>query len=123
MGSGKRLTYYIEKQAYTKTEFCKKFAFDYASFTQVLAETRPMGIKIVDKIHFALPKLNIHWLLYGEGPEEVAESQVYLLNEPAEMYITKNDAFEFMLLKYMDNPKIKNKIYEIIREKESGKGN
>ena len=33
MGSGKRLTYYIEKQSYTKTEFCKEFAFDYASFT------------------------------------------------------------------------------------------
>lgn len=65
----------------------------------MLAETRPMGIKIVDKIHYALPKLNVHWLLYGEGTEEVAENQVHSLNEPAEMYITKNDAFEFVVLK------------------------
>jgi hypothetical protein len=119
MGSGKRLTQYLEKQKITKTDFCKKFAFDYASFTQVLVETRPMGIKIVDKVHFALPKLNIHWLLYGEGPEELDEKQSNILNEPAEMYVTNNDAFEYMLLKYMDNPKIKNKIYEIIQQKSS----
>lgn len=117
MGSGKRLTYYLEKQNITKTEFCKKFAFDYASFTQVLVETRPMGIKIVDKIHFALPKLNVHWLLYGDGPEEITDNENYILNEPPEMYIKNNDAFEFMLLKYLENDKIKKKIHEIIEQK------
>ena len=80
-----------------------------------------MGINVLNQVHFAFPKLNVLWLLYGEGQEEIVESQVHLLNESAEMYVSNNDAFEFMLLKYMENPKIKNKIYEIIREKESGK--
>lgn len=121
MGRGKRLAYYIEKQGYTKKKFCEKFALPYNSFVLILTESRPIGGNVLDQIHFALPKLNVHWLLYGEGPEEVAESQVHLLNEPAEMYVANNDVFEFMLLKYMENPKIKNKIYEIIREKESRK--
>lgn len=123
MGTGKRLSYYVEKQGFTKKKFCEKFSFEYNNMTSIMSEKRVIGINILNQVHFAFPKLNVHWLLYGEGPEEVAESQVHLLNEPAEMYITKNDAFEFMLLKYMENPKIKNKIYEIIREKESGKGN
>ena len=117
IGAGKRLTYYIEKQGFTKKKFCEKFSFTYNSFVQILAESRPIGGNVLDQIHYALPKLNVHWLLYGEGPEEVAESEVHLLNEPAEMYVTNNDAFEYMLLKYMDNPKIKNKIYEIIQQK------
>lgn len=117
MGSGKRLAYYIEKQGFTKKKFCNKFSISYNSFVQILTEKRPLGINVLDQMHFALPKLNVHWLLYGEGPEEVAENEVHLLNEPVEMYITNNDAFEYMLLKYMDNEKIKNKIYEIIKQK------
>jgi hypothetical protein len=118
MGRGKRLAYYIEKQGYTKKKFCEKFYLPYNSFVLILTESRPIGGNVLDQIHFALPKLNVHWLLYGEGPEEVVESQLHTLNEPPEMYIANNDAFEYMLLKYMDNPKIKNKIYEIIKQKE-----
>lgn len=123
MGRGKRLAYYIEKQGYTRKKFCEKFSFPYNSFVLILTESRPIGGNVLDQLHFALPKMNVHWLLYGEGPEEVAGNEINILNEPAEMYVTNNDAFEFMLLKYMENPKIKNKIYEIIREKEIGKGN
>lgn len=117
MGRGKRLSYYIKKQGFTKKNFCEKFSFPYNSFVQVLTETRPIGGNVLDQIHFALPKLNVHWLLYGEGPEELLDEHIRLTNESPEMYITNNDAFEYMLLKYMDNPKIKNKIYEIIQQK------
>jgi hypothetical protein len=117
MGAGKRLTYYIEKQGFTKKSFCKKFSFTYNSFVQILAESRPIGGNVLDQIHFALPKMNVHWLLYGEGPEELDEKQSNILNEPAEMYVKNNDAFEFMLLKYLENEKIKKKIYEIIQQK------
>lgn len=123
MGQGKRLTYYVEKQGFTKKNFCEINSLEYNSMVMIMAEKRVIGINVLNRIHEILPKLNVHWLLYGEGPEEVAESQVHLLNEPAEMYVTNNDAFEYMLLKYMENPKIKNKIYEIIREKEAGEGN
>jgi hypothetical protein len=117
MGAGKRLTYYIEKQGYTKRYFCDNFSFDYASFTQVLAETRPMGIKIVDKVHFALPKMNVHWMLYGEGSEEFQDDFSNILNEPLEFYGKENDIIESIIVKYLDSDKIKNKIYEIIKQK------
>lgn len=122
MSTGKRLSYYIEKQGFKPKEFCALHSFEYNNLINVMADKRTLGINVLNQLHFALPKMNVHWLLYGEGPEEVAGNEINILNEPAEMYVTKNDAFEFMLLKYMENPKVKNKIYEIIREKESGKG-
>lgn len=115
MAGGKRLTYYIEKQGITKKDFCNKNGFDYASFTQVLSETRSMGIIIIDKIHIALPKLNIHWLLYGEGTEEI-EDNFIILNETSENYNSENDFFERVLLKYLGNEKIKTKIKQILKE-------
>jgi len=117
MSSGKRLTYYIGKQGFTKKEFCNKYSFEYNNLVTVMSDKRPLGINILDRIHYALPKMNVHWLLYGEGPEEIEDYQLKVLNEPAEMYIAENDTFEYLLLKYMDNEKIKNKIYEIIKQK------
>jgi hypothetical protein len=119
MGQGKRLTYYIEKQGFTKKSFCEINSLEYNSMVMIMAEKRGLGINVLNRIHEILPKLNVHWLLYGEGPEEIDENESMILNEPAEMYVKNNDAFEYMLLKYMDNPKIKNKIYEIIQQKSS----
>ncbi len=121
MGQGKRLTYYVEKQGFTKKSFCEIYSLEYNSMIMIMAEKRGLGINVLNRIHEILPKLNVHWLLYGEGPEELLDEHVHLINESPEMYITKNDAFEYMLLKYMDNPKIKNKIYEIIQQKKIGK--
>lgn len=117
MSGGKRLTYYIEKQGFTKKSFCENFGFDYPSFTQVLSGTRSMGIIMIDKIHFALPKLNVHWLLYGEGNEEISNDEIYFLNEPAEIYGSDNDVFEKVLLNYLSKEKIKSKINEIVKKK------
>jgi transcriptional regulator with XRE-family HTH domain len=117
MGAGKRLAYYIEKQGFTKRKFCDKYSFEYNNMTSIMSEKRIIGINILNNIHFAFPKLNVHWLLYGEGPEEITEDEHHILNEPAEMYVKNNDAFEFMLLKYLENDKIKKKIYEIIQQK------
>ena len=74
MCTGKRLGYYIEKQGFKKKEFCLKFSFEYNNLINVMADKRTLGINILHQLHFALPKLNIHWLLYGEGPEEIEEN-------------------------------------------------
>lgn len=116
MAGGKRLSYYIEKQGFTKKDFCENFGFDYASFTQILAETRPLGIKLIDKIHDSLPKLNIHWMLYGEGSEEVVEEDVLLLNEPNETYKNEVDIFERTLIRYLEHEAVIKKINEIAQK-------
>lgn len=121
MGIGKRLTYYVEKQGFTKKSFCERYSFEYNNLTSIMSEKRVLGIKTLDQLHIALPTMNVHWLLYGEGPEDIDEKQINILNEPGENYISKNDAFEFMLLKYLENEKIKKKIYEIIEQKARGK--
>lgn len=118
MSTGKRLSYYIEKQGFRKKEFCNKFSFEYNNMVSVMADKRSLGINILNQIHYSLPKLNIHWLLYGEGPEELKNEDLNVLNEQAEMYVKENDAFEFLLLKYLENENVKQKIYEIIKEKE-----
>ena len=107
MGQGKRLTYYVEKQGFTKKSFCEINSLEYNSMVMIMAEKRVIGINVLNRIHEILPKLNVHWLLYGEGPEEITENEHYILNEPAEMYVANNDVFEFMLLKYMEIPKLK----------------
>ena len=56
MSIGKRLTYYIEKQGFTKRKFCDKYSFEYNNMVSVMADKRSLGINIIDKIHFALPK-------------------------------------------------------------------
>lgn len=117
MGIGKRLTYYVEKQGFTKKSFCERYSFEYNNLTSIMSEKRVLGIKTLDQLHIALPTMNVHWLLYGEGPEDIDEKQINILNEPGENYISKNDAFEFMLLKYLENDKIKKKIYDIIEQK------
>lgn len=111
MGAGKRLTYYIQKQGFNKKDFCEKYNVEYNGFVMILADKRSLGIKILNQVHEAFPFLNVHWVLYGVGPEEFMESNI--LSDTMEMYASKDDAFEFMLLKYLDNEKVKNKIYEI----------
>lgn len=115
MSRGKRLTYYIEKQGYTKKDFCKKYSLPYNSFVQVLADTRPLGGIILDKIHYALPNLNVHWLLYGEGPVEVNKQDLSIVNDEKENYNT-TDVFEKTLLKYLENEAIIDKINEIAKK-------
>jgi transcriptional regulator with XRE-family HTH domain len=116
MNIGERLTYYIEKQGFSKKEFCEVFSFDYNSFVMILANKRNIGINIIQKVHESLPKLNIHWMLYGEGPIETNNTAESILNEPAEEYKLQKDPFEYMLLKYLDNSNVKSKLNEIIQK-------
>lgn len=118
MGAGKRLTKYIEKQGFTKKDFCNTFGFEYNSFVQILAEKRPLGIKIIDKVHEALPLLNIHWMLYGEGTTEINSENLLTLNEEVESY-AKTDVFEKTLLRYLEHEAIIDKINEIAKKREN----
>lgn len=117
MEAGKRLAYYVEKQGFTKKDFCNTFEFEYNNMVSVMAEKRSLGINILNKIHESLPNLNIHWVLYGEGPIEVNNTVENILNEPEEEYAIHKDSFEFLLLKYLENPTIKSKINEIVEKK------
>jgi hypothetical protein len=81
---GERLTYYIEKQGYSKKEFCEKFGFNYNSFVSTLADKLPLGMNVLKQVKEVLPNLNTEWLLFGNGEMEVIPSG--LTAEPTEIY-------------------------------------
>ena len=110
---GRRLAFYIENKGYKKKEFCEKYGFVYNNFTSILTEKMPLGINVLNKIKESLPDLNIEWLLYGNGvPELNLENQV---NEPMESY-QKEDAFEELLLKYIEKGKVHKQLQKMISD-------
>lgn len=110
---GKRLAFYIENKGFKKKEFCEKYGFVYNNFTTILTGTMPLGINVLNKIKAALPDLNIEWLLYGNGlPDLDLESK---LNEPEATYL-KEDAFEELLLNYIEKGKVKKSILKMIND-------
>ena len=74
MGAGRRLSFYLESKGITKKNFCESNSIDYNNFTSILADSRSIGINVLNKIHEALPKLNVHWVLYNEGKMEIEEN-------------------------------------------------
>jgi hypothetical protein len=44
MGSGKRLSYYVDKQGFIKKKFCEKFSFDYNNMTSIMSEKRVLVV-------------------------------------------------------------------------------
>ncbi|MFK7050685.1 hypothetical protein V3Q77_12400 [Flavobacterium davisii] len=98
--------------------FCHIYGFSYNNFVSMLKGNSPFGLKQLNKIHEALPKLNTHWLLYGEGPIELGgEAQTFsILKEEGEMYMNKDDMMEFILLKYLENENIQKRIVKIYKD-------
>ncbi len=117
MNSGKRLSQYIENKGFTKKKFCEQFGFDYNNMTVILAGNRNLGINVLNQLHVSLPKLNVHWLLYGEGPEEVELDNFNTLNEPNEHYGAYSKDFKGKLLEMLEDVEIQNKLYEKLHNK------
>ena len=57
MGQGKRITYYVEKQGFTKKNFYEINSLEYNSMVMIMAEKRVIGINVLNRIHEILPKL------------------------------------------------------------------
>lgn len=116
MGTGERLTYYIENKGFTKRSFCDEFGFEYNSMVMIMADKRTIGMKVLNQLHEVLPKMNVSWLLYEQGPMEITEHNEFYVTEPTVFYGNKSDNFEKLLLNYMDNEKVRNKILQIVKE-------
>ena len=114
MGQGQRLLHYIEKQGLTKKIFCDKYELEYNSMVMIMAEKRKMGIIVINRIHEIFPKLNVHWLLYGEGPLEIYEE---ISSREATEEAHKIATLESWIEKYMETDTFKNKIHELTQKK------
>lgn len=117
MGKGERLSKYVEKQGFKKKEFCETFGLDYNTMVRIMADKMPMGIIVVDRIHNIFPQMNIHWLLYGEGPEELISNDLSVLNEPQTHYGKECPEFKKHLLEALEDIEVQKKIYEKFKPK------
>ena len=122
MAAHERLSYYIDYKGYSLKDFCSTFGFTYNAFTQIAAGTRPLGIQILNKIVSSLPKLNVYWLLYGNGPMEFDNENVIYKIEDAHKNISEpeisniNDPGEIAFLKYLDRPSVQEKLKMILKK-------
>ena len=98
---GDRLYVFIVSKGMTKKLFSEKVGLDYNNFVVVLKGKRPLGLNWLMKIKKGFPLLNTEWLLFGNGDMELKEAV---------------DSFEDLLLSYLSNEKIKQKLIEIINE-------
>jgi len=113
-----RLTYYIKNQGFDLKGFCAQFGFVYNSFTQILSGTRPLGRKMIDQLAEALPNMSVDWMLYGRGQMDITNKNVSNKNvsnveEPIKMYLP-DDPGKMMVLRYLDDNDVKNKIRDIL---------
>ncbi len=113
---GKRLTYYLKKQGFTKKQFCHAYNIQYNGFVMILSGSRNIGINVLHQVHEALPNLNTHWLLYGIGPEEVVvDTNAYMVAEKgAEYKASTEDEVYRTLQKLMKENYFQSEIKELI---------
>ncbi len=104
---GKRLTFFIENEGFTKKSFCDKFDFHYDSFVMIMADKRPLGINVLNNIKSALPNLNVDWLLYDGN---ISNSN--MVNEPGEAY-NHTDFGEEMIINYLKRKKVQAELKKI----------
>jgi len=110
---GERLTYYIDKQEFTKKEFCKENDIVYNNFTLILNNTRNLGLNVLNKIKKGLPNLNVNWLLYGQGDADLSPTGS-VVSEPTINYGA--DPMADVILKALKTSKVKEYLSTLIEE-------
>lgn len=80
-----------------------------------------IGSDLVEKIIDTYTDLNPYWLITGKGEMILSNGVQPNISESGKEY--SYDPFELTLLKYLDNPRIQEKIKSIIHGKEEEKGN
>jgi transcriptional regulator with XRE-family HTH domain len=116
--TGKRLTYLIEKQGIKIKEFCEKNNLLYNSIHPICRDKRELGINILNKLVDIFPDLNVNWLLYGKGKQEIIiydiDDNLKSLQESGSEY--SKDPVENTFLVYLDKKSIRKKVLEIVND-------
>lgn len=73
-------------------KFCEDFNLNYRQYSAYVAETQPVGLKIVYDLIRIFPKLNLNWLFNNVGEmflrhENEKENEVYTNTEEEEASI------------------------------------
>lgn len=115
---GERLMYFIESQGGNLTTFSEKSSINYTSLSEITRNKRNIGGIVLKKIADVEPNLNLNWLFLGKGDMLLRkkENSDKHISEPNVNY-NKSDPGKEMLLKYLDDEEIKEKIIQLLNTK------
>ena len=65
-----RIASIMQKEGLTNAEFAEKIGISTSSLSHIFGGRNKPSLEVVMRIHKAYPKININWLLYGEGEME-----------------------------------------------------
>lgn len=115
---GERLMYFIESQGGNLTTFSEKSSINYTSLSEITRNKRNIGGIVLKKIADVEPNLNLNWLFLGKGDMLLRkkENSDKHISEPNVNYNNPDPGKE-MLLKYLDDDEIKEKIIQLLNTK------
>lgn len=113
---GKRLDYFLEKEGISPAQFGKEIGVAGKSIKEITMDKRPLGGIVLKKIGETYTNLSLSWLLSNVGEMYLHSSVKNVVFEPEPDY-KKDDPGKEMLMKYLDDPEIINKIYQHLTNK------
>lgn len=91
------------------SKFCEDNEVNYSQWNAHIGGRQVVGIKIIDKLMYVFPNLNLNWLLKDDPNMFTDESGLMILSEPKEKYNKK-----------VTNEDLMTKLEEIERELKKG---
>lgn len=108
-----RLKSYMEKEGLTISQFADAAGIPRPTLSQILnGRNKKISNEIIGKIHYAFPRLNIVWLLFGDGTPvtneniEISDGKNRSLFETAQKNITDYEVDNGLFS--IQNDKLKN---------------
>ncbi len=106
-----RIKLFIEHKSISLRRFDESIEMSKGYMSRQIKTNASVGGDVLEKIIDAYPELNPIWLLQGKGEMLLPTNGV---NEKNSVYKTP-DAFAEVLLQYLDDPSIKQKINDIVK--------
>lgn len=116
-----RIKDFIDYKGLTMRKFDLSISASDGYTQRTLKNEGSVGSDILEKIFHTYPEINPYWLLMGEGGIEQEKRSFSLACDDQEKYPT--DYFEKTLLQYLDKPRIKEKIKNLLNDGEGEKNN
>ena len=111
-----RIKLFIEHKNISLRRFDESIGMSKGYMSRQIKTNASVGGDVLARIIDAYPELNPVWLLQGKGDMLLIKEGI-VINDEKKNY-SKADAFVNTLLHYLDHPEIKQKIHQILKDKE-----
>ena len=112
-----RINQFIEVKGISLNAFDKSIGRPAGYIGKQIRSNASIGSDIVETILRKYEELSPQWLISGEG-EMLRGSEFVNLSSDTDTPSYENDFFEMTLLKYLDKPRIKEKIINLVKNGE-----